>query len=302
MKNKLEVGEQYEGDIRIISSGHGFFKSSDYPDNDIFVHRSKTGHALHLDNVTVDLSVRDNKMEGTVVEITKRFKDQFVGRLDITEGKYAFLRPNNPKIHVDFYIPLHELGGAEHNQMVVVEMTKWMDNANNPNGKVIEILGNAGDNDGEIHSILAEYNLPHEFKKNVLDEANNISDEITQEEIDKRLDLRDVLTFTIDSADARDLDDSLSVSWHEGLVKITISIADVSHYVKPRTEIYKESYQRATSIYLIDRVIPMLPENLSNNLCSFSTESKTSCSCLAPVQTSFPLANNKITTLGTAIL
>jgi ribonuclease R/exosome complex exonuclease DIS3/RRP44 len=206
-------------------------------------------------------------MEGEVIEIVERFRTEFVGTLQISP-KFAFFIPDSNKLPIDFFIPLNSLNKAQNGQKVVVRLTEWKDDAKNPNGEVIRVLGEAGEHETEIHSILEEYGLPYDFEEDVLAEARAIPIEITQAEIDKRRDMRDVLTFTIDPADAKDFDDALSVEWVDGELFVGIHIADVSHYLRPDTELDKEAFARGTSVYLVDRCVPMLPENLSNGLCS----------------------------------
>jgi ribonuclease R len=184
--------------------------------------------------------------------------------------KHAFFIPDNKRMNVDFFIPLNKLSGASDGDKVVAKLTTWGDNQKNPNGEIIRVLGKSGNNDVEIHSILEEYNLPYEFKQNVINESELISDIISEKEISKRLDMRDVLTFTIDGETAKDLDDALSVQWVDGNIQVGVHIADVSYYVKPNSSIDDEAYKRGTSVYLVDRVVPMLPEKLSNNLCSLN--------------------------------
>jgi ribonuclease R/exosome complex exonuclease DIS3/RRP44 len=206
-------------------------------------------------------------MEGEVIEIVERFRTEFVGTLQISP-KFAFFIPDSNKLPVDFFIPLNALNNATDGQKVVVKLTEWKDDAKNPNGEVIRVLGDAGEHETEIHSILEEYGLPYDFDEEVLAEARAIPTEITQAEIDKRRDMRNVLTFTIDPADAKDFDDALSVEWVNGELFVGVHIADVSHYLRPDTELDKEAFARGTSVYLVDRCVPMLPENLSNGLCS----------------------------------
>jgi ribonuclease R/exosome complex exonuclease DIS3/RRP44 len=206
-------------------------------------------------------------MEGEVIEIVERVRTEFVGTLQISP-KFAFFIPDSNKLPVDFFIPLNALNNAADGQKVVVKLTEWKDDAKNPNGEVIRVLGDAGEHETEIHSILEEYGLPYDFDEEVLAEARAIPTEITQAEIDKRRDMRHVLTFTIDPADAKDFDDALSVEWVDGELFVGIHIADVSHYLRPDTQLDKEAFARGTSVYLVDRCVPMLPENLSNGLCS----------------------------------
>jgi ribonuclease R len=184
--------------------------------------------------------------------------------------KHAFFISDNKRMNVDIFVPLNKMMGATNGEKVVVKMTSWGENQKNPNGEVIKVLGQVGNNDVEIHSILEEYNLPYEFTQKVINESELISEVITEKEINKRLDMRDILTFTIDGETAKDLDDALSVEWVDGKIKVGVHIADVSYYVKPNTAIDDEAYKRGTSVYLVDRVVPMLPEKLSNNLCSLN--------------------------------
>jgi ribonuclease R/exosome complex exonuclease DIS3/RRP44 len=249
------------------ASGSAYLVSTDLP-KDIYIHKSNTNHALHLDSVKIEVIPGDGRsLEGKVIEIVERFRTEFVGMLQISP-KFAFFVPDSNKLSIDFFIPLNKLMGAVDGQKVIVRLTEWKEGAKNPNGEVIRILGNAGEHETEIHSILEEYGLPYDFEEDIIAEANAISTEITQKEIDKRRDMRDVLTFTIDPADAKDFDDALSVEWVDGELVVGVHIADVSHYLRPDTELDKEAYARGTSVYLVDRCVPMLPENLSNGLCS----------------------------------
>ncbi len=265
----IKINDILEGGIRVNASGSAYLVSPDLP-KDIYLHKSKTNKALHLD--TVKIKVIDGKpngraLEGEVIEVVQRFRTEFVGKIQISD-KFAFFIPDTNKIPNDFFIPKDKLLGATDGQKVIVTLTEWKDNAKNPNGEVTRVLGNAGEHETEIHSILEEYGLPYDFEEDVLAEARAIPIEITQSEIDKRRDMRNVLTFTIDPADAKDFDDALSVEWIDGELFVGIHIADVSHYLRPDTELDKEAYARGTSVYLVDRCVPMLPENLSNGLCS----------------------------------
>ena len=190
-----------------------------------------------------------------------------MGTIEVSD-KFAFLVPDSQKMPTDIFIPLSKLNGAKNGEKVVGELTKWKTGSKNPNGKIIEVLGASGDNDTEIHSILHEYGLPYNFDEDVEAESEAISLNISKSEIDKRRDMRSILTFTIDPDTAKDFDDALSVEWVDGKMCVGIHIADVSHYVRPGTELDKEAYDRGTSIYLVDRVVPMLPERLSNGVCS----------------------------------
>lgn len=265
----IEINDILEGTIKANASGSAYLVSPDLP-KDIYLHEKNTNKAFHLDKVkirVVESKDSTRKLEGKVVEILERFKTEFVGVIQISKN-FAFFVPDSRKLSNDFFIPKDKLLGAIDGQKVIVRLTEWKEDAKNPNGEVIRILGNAGEHETEIHSILEEYGLPYDFEEDVLAEARAIPIEIPQAEIDKRRDMRDVLTFTIDPKDAKDFDDALSIEWVDGELEVGIHIADVSHYLRPDTELDKEAYARGTSVYLVDRCVPMLPENLSNGLCS----------------------------------
>ena len=263
----INIGDILEGRLSMNASGSAYLTDPNLP-KDIYIHKSNTNQALHLDKVKVKVVEGIGRsMEGHVVEIVERFRTEFVGTIQISP-KFAFFIPDSNKLPIDFYIPSDKLCGATDGQKVIVKLTEWRDNAKNPNGKVLRVLGDAGEHETEIHSILEEYGLPYDFDEDVLAEARAIPIDIPQSEIDKRRDMRDVLTFTIDPADAKDFDDALSVEWVDGELFVGIHIADVSHYLRPETELDKEAFARGTSVYLVDRCVPMLPENLSNGLCS----------------------------------
>ncbi len=263
----IKIGDILEGKISMNASGSAYLVSPDLP-KDIYLHKSKTNKALHLDTVKVEIIPGQGRsIEGKVIEIIERFRTEFVGTIEISE-KFAFFIPDSNKLAIDFFIPLNKLNGATHGQKVVAQLTDWKDNAKNPNGKIVRIIGDAGEHETEIHSILEEYGLPYDFPEDVIAEANAISEVITQSEIDERRDMRDVLTFTIDPHDAKDFDDALSVRWVDGVLEVGVHIADVSHYMRPETELDREAYARGTSVYLVDRCVPMIPEKLSNELCS----------------------------------
>ncbi|HHB52601.1 MAG TPA: ribonuclease R, partial [Saprospiraceae bacterium] len=208
------------------------------------------------------------KQEGDVVEIIKRAKTTFVGTLQL-HANHGFVIPDDKRMYADFFIPKKRINNAKDGDKVVVEMKDWPLNSKNPFGKIVDILGKPGEHNTEIHSILYDYGLPYKFPEQVEQDAANLPIEITQEEIAKRRDMRKVLTFTIDPKDAKDFDDALSFQeLPNGNYEIGIHIADVSHYVLPNTILEEEAYKRATSVYLVDRVVPMLPEILSNNVCS----------------------------------
>ena len=263
----IKIGNIYEGELRMNSSGSAYMVSDELP-KDIYINKKSTGKALHLDTVEVEIiKGGDRGLEGKVIEVVNRFKIKFVGTLQVTE-KFAFLIPDSSKMKIDLYIPLSKLKGGKDGQKAVAKLTSWSEKSKNPNGKIIEVLGDAGDNDAEIHSILHEYGLPYSFEDEVESEADKISLNIGKKEISKRKDIRNLLTFTIDPDTAKDFDDALSFEKVGNDYSIGIHIADVSHYVRPGTELDKEAYKRGTSVYLVDRVVPMLPERLSNGVCS----------------------------------
>lgn len=263
----IKIGEILEGKISMNASGSAYLVSNDLP-KDIYIHTKNTNKSLHLDLVKIEVITGNGRaLEGKVIEIVQRFKEEFVGIIQISP-RFAFFIPDSNKLPIDFYVPLGKVMGAKDGQKVIARLTEWKDDAKNPNAEIIRILGDAGEHETEIHSILEEYGLPYDFDEDVNAEAEAISTEITQAEIDKRRDMRDVLTFTIDPHDAKDFDDALSVEWINGELFVGIHIADVSHYLRPDTELDKEAYARGTSVYLVDRCVPMLPERLSNGLCS----------------------------------
>ena len=258
-----------EGRVDMNQSGSAFVICDDMED-DIFIPPKFVGQALDGDLVKVFLLARKRRKgpEGQIVEIIERRRTEFAGLIEVSKN-FAFLVPDHRKMHVDIYIPLDKLNGAKDGEKAIARITDWPQDASSPFGEVLSVLGKPGENDAEIHSILHEYGLPAEFPEKVMREAENVPTEITSEEIAKRRDLRDVLTFTIDPVDAKDFDDALSIQRLEnGNLEIGVHIADVSHYVKPGSAIDKEAINRATSVYLVDRVVPMLPEVLSNQVCS----------------------------------
>ncbi|NOR28025.1 MAG: ribonuclease R [Lutibacter sp.] len=265
----LPLDKYYIGTIDATTNGNGYFICDDL-EHDIYIPARNLNKALDKDTVKIYLYNRRNskKQEGDVVEVIKRFKTEFVGVLQLNRN-FGFVIPDDSKMYADIFIPQNKLKGAEDGVKVLVEMTNWPDKSKNPFGKIKEILGMPGDHDTEIHSILLEYGLPYKFPENVEAEAGKIPLEITEAEIAKRRDMRKDLTFTIDPKDAKDFDDALSFEILEnGNYEIGIHIADVSHYVQEKTILEEEAYNRATSVYLVDRVVPMLPEVLSNGVCS----------------------------------
>lgn len=269
-KFKAIINTDYHtGRVDMASRGSGYIISNDF-EEDVYIASNNMNKALHGDEIEFYVYKRRNrgKMEGEVTNIIKRAKSEYVGVIQIHKN-YAFVVADSNKMYKDIFVPINKTNKAEDGDKVLVTLEDWPEKADSPNGKVKEILGKPGEHNTEIHAILAEYGLPLEFPKEVEDFANKIDTSITAEEIAKRRDMRDVLTFTIDPKDAKDFDDALSFQVLEnGLYEIGIHIADVSHYVQPGTILDDEAYERATSVYLVDRVVPMLPEVLSNNACS----------------------------------
>lgn len=242
-------------------------------DEDIKLSSNHLNGAIDGDEVMIAIrkqAQNGKKAEGEVTEIIKRSKTEFVGRVEMS-GNYAFIIPDSRKIYFDIYVPGEKIADAKNNDKVIAEVIDWGSSTKNPVGKVIKVLGQSGTNEAEMHSILLEYGLPFEFPDDVELEAEKIDTSISNSEIKKRRDMRDVTTFTIDPLEAKDFDDALSFKkLDNGHWEIGIHIADVSHYMQPGSKLDKEAYRRATSVYLVDRVVPMLPEALSNNLCSLN--------------------------------
>ena len=269
-KYQIVIDKKYHiGTLDITSNGNGYFVSDDF-EKDIFIPSNNLGKGLQNDTVKAYVYKRNrsNKLEADIIEIIERDKTTFVGVLQMSKN-FGFVLCDNQKMYVDIFISKARVNGAEHGDKVQVKITDWPENSKNPFGKIIQVLGKPGDHNTEIHSILLEYGLPYKFENEVEKDASSLSLDITKEEISKRRDMRQDLTFTIDPKDAKDFDDALSFTkLTNGNYEIGIHIADVSHYVQPNTIIDKEAYSRATSVYLVDRVVPMLPEILSNGACS----------------------------------
>lgn len=251
---------------------------------DILVKEPDLKNALDGDTVRVMVfpaKGRSGRKEGRVLEILERVRDEFVGRIEISP-RFAFVVPDFKKMHHDIFIKRDDLMNAQHNQKVVVKLTAWREEDKKPTGKVIRILGKAGEHEVEIHSIMAEFGLPFEYPQEVEREAEAIAEKIPKEEINRRKDFRSIPTFTIDPADAKDFDDAISYQrLPSGNIELGVHIADVTHYVRMQTLLEKEALDRATSVYLVDRTIPMLPERLSNGLCSLRpNEDKLTFSCV----------------------
>ena len=259
----------YTGIADVTARGQAYIVIEEL-EEDIFVNQKNINHALHGDIVEVYIFKRNRggKPEGEITKILERKKTDFVGVIQIQE-RFAFVECQDTKMYTDIFISKENINNAKNGDKVLVQIENWPEKAGSPYGKVLKILGKPGEHNTEIHSILAQFGLPYEFEKEVEDYANSIDTTIKEVEIKKRRDMRSDLTFTIDPKDAKDFDDALSFKdLKDGTYEIGIHIADVSHYLTPGTILDDEAYERATSVYLVDRVVPMLPEVLSNNACS----------------------------------
>lgn len=261
------VQQAITGIIEINRFGKGYVSVPGY-EKDIEISRNHTSVALSGDTVAISFNPRSRRPEGRVEQILERARTQFPGILR-RSGKQWFVEPSDRKLDIDFIVQENDLNAATEGQKVLVEMTQWTHRDKSPLGKVVRVFGKPGEHFAEMHAIIAEFGLPEEFTEDVNAFANAIPEAITEDEIKKRRDFRSVTTFTIDPFDAKDFDDALSFKRLEnGYVEVGVHIADVSHYLQPGTLLDKEAFNRATSVYLVDRTIPMLPERLSNFLCS----------------------------------
>lgn len=266
----LKIKETLTGTIDFNQSGNAYVRVEGLED-DIFIHSKNVKDALQGDKVLIiTYHFKSKKIEGSVLEVLERNREVFVGTFEYIKHKdFGFVVCDKKQINTDIFVPKNKINGAKNGDKVIVKMIDWHPNDKNPQGEIIQVLGLPGEHETEIHSILAEYGLPAQFPKEVEQEAHDIDQSIIEEEVKKRRDMRDTLTFTIDPKDAKDFDDALSIkSLENGNWEIGIHIADVSHFVKPDTALDQEAYQRGTSVYLVDRVVPMLPEVLSNGVCS----------------------------------
>ena len=257
------------GTIDMKQTGKAYVIPQEEGLEDVLIAPNNTRHALHGDKVKVLMfpQRKMHKPEGQVVEILQRARTRFVGIIQ-RQDRFAFMVSDSRNMVVDIFIPLSDLGGAEDGEKVLVEMTDWPERMNNPVGRVVKRLGQPGDNNVEMQSILAEYDFPLDFPPQAEKEAEQIVPP-TEQDLEGRKDFRKVTTFTIDPADAKDFDDALSFRMmRNGNMEVGVHIADVSHYVLPGTAIDREAYERGTSVYLVDRTIPMLPEKLCNGVCS----------------------------------
>lgn len=259
---ELKEGDVFVGQIEFSTNGNASLKIEE---KEVFIYKKNTLNSLHLDKVKIEIFKAEKKLEGKVTEVISRYKTEFVGKVQIGK-KSTFVIPDSNRIPVDFYIK----GGlvAEDNQKVIVELVKWTD-SKSPQGKIVKILGDSGDNNAEMNSIMYEYNLPVDFPQDVINEAELVPEIISEKEISVRRDIRGITTLTIDPVDAKDFDDALSINIiNDNKIEVGVHIADVAHYVKPETKLDEEAFKRATSVYLVDRCVAMLPERLSNGICS----------------------------------
>lgn len=258
----------HQGVVDMASNGNAYVVCEDL-DQDVFVPNNLLNKALHGDLVEVYVFPRRReKLEGEITQVIERKRTTFVGVVQMQKN-FAFVVPTDRRMYTDIFVPKEDCNGAEDGDKVLVRITQWTSRANSPYGVVEKILGKPGEHNTEIHAILAEYGLPSEFPQEVEAYAQQLDTTIKEEEIARRRDMRGVLTFTIDPRDAKDFDDALSFRvLEDGNFEVGVHIADVSHYVQPGTILDDEAYQRATSVYLVDRVVPMLPEVLSNFACS----------------------------------
>lgn len=266
----LKIEGTITGTIDFNQAGNAYVKVEDKED-DIFIHSKNVKDAMQGDKVLiVTYNYKGNNVEGSVVEVLERNKTEFVGVLEIIKHKdFGFVVGDKRQLNTDIFVPQGKLNDAKNGDKVVVKLIGWKKGDKNPEGEIIRILGKPGEHETEIHSILADYGLPYGFPEEIEKEAYQIDTEIRDEEVKKRWDMRENLTFTIDPKDAKDFDDALSIKkLDNGNWEIGVHIADVSYYVKEGTPLDEEAYQRGTSVYLVDRVVPMLPEILSNGVCS----------------------------------
>ncbi len=267
---KIKVSKNYYSGVADVTSKGQAYVIVEGLEDYIFIHNKNINHALNGDIVEVYVFKRrrGGKLEGEITKIVQRKQTEFVGIIQIQE-RFAFVNCSDTKMYTDIFIQKDKINKAKNGDKVLVAIEEWPDHKDSPYGNIIKILGKPGEHQTEIHSILAQYGLPYEFPKEIEEFANNLDTKINKEELAKRKDMRGDLTFTIDPKDAKDFDDALSFKrLKDDTYEIGIHIADVSHYLKSGTSLDDEAYERATSVYLVDRVVPMLPEVLSNNACS----------------------------------
>ncbi|MDR1225705.1 MAG: ribonuclease R [Prevotellaceae bacterium] len=271
-----EKGVEMIGKLDMTGMGYAFLVS-DTSENDVFIPPQALNRALHGDTIRVFVRQTRRRPEGEVMGILERARSEFAGVLRPNPSGSAFVLPDSRHMHQDIYVPADSMNGAKNGDKVVVSIADWPEDSKNPVGKIVDILGRPGENNAEMHAILAEYGLPYRFDSAVEEAAEKVTDDI-EKELPNRRDFRGVTTLTIDPKDAKDFDDAISLRKLEnGLWEIGVHIADVTHYVKRDSIIDKEAVRRATSVYLVDRTVPMLPERLSNELCSLRPNEEKLC-------------------------
>lgn len=278
--------------------GFGFVESDEEFTQDLFIPKDDINGALHNDRVMAEIitpATEDRRAEGKVIKIIKREVTRVVGLFQENKS-FGFIVPDDKKFNQDIFIPKRFFSGAKNDDKVVCEITVWPQENRKPEGKIIEVLGQKGERGVEIDSIIRAHGLPEEFPKKVIDEANDVADQDLRDEIARRLDIRDLNIFTIDGEDAKDLDDAISIEeLPNGNYKLGVHIADVTHYVKEKSKLDKEALKRATSVYLVDKVIPMLPKQLSNGVCSLNPfEDKLTLSCFMEIDSEGKVVNSDI--------
>ncbi|MEX0909702.1 MAG: ribonuclease R [Candidatus Paceibacterota bacterium] len=291
--------ENLTGNIHTNTKGFGFFRSTEL-ENDIFIGPNDLNHALNGDTVTIKVTGKtDEGPFGVVTQVVERARKKYVGAID-SQSSATFVILDDKKSYVDFYIPNNETKNAQHNDKVVVELIEWKKDSKNPTGKIVEVLGKKGQNDAEMRAIVIEGGFEGEFPPEVESEARRIKEErgkITDKNLAEREDLREVTTLTIDPVTAKDFDDAISIrKINETTFEVGIHIADVSHFVDFGSTLDKEAYERGFSVYLVDRTIPMLPEILSNDLCSLNPhEDKHAFSAIATLNQSGDVLERRFT-------
>ncbi|GFN36282.1 ribonuclease R [Tepidimicrobium xylanilyticum] len=285
------------GRIEGNEKGFAFLIPEDKTREDIFIPAEELNGAIHGDRVIVRIvkkGLQDRKDEGEVIRILERVNETIVGTFESSKN-FGFVIPDDSRIAYDVFVPKNHINGAKDNQKVVVEITRWPEKRRNPEGKIIEVLGYVGEKGVDILSIIKQYKLCEEFPEKVQQQASRINQKVTEEEIKNRVDLRDLNTFTIDGADAKDLDDAVSIEKKGENYNLGVHIADVSHYVPERSPLDKEAFKRGNSVYLVDRVIPMLPKELSNGICSLNpNEDRLTLSVFMEIDKSGNVVNHEV--------
>lgn len=266
------------GKVDVTKQGSAYIVPDDESSEDIFVYEHNMNQALHGDKVKVKVfNKKGGRAEGEIVEILEKSKRTFVGKIEVS-SRYAFVVPDSKNMPYHIFIPLSNTKGAQNGQKVVANIVEWKKEMKSPTGKVVDILGASGDANVEMHAILAEFDLPYSYPEHIDKLAQRISGKITAGDYASRRDFRDIVTFTIDPKDAKDFDDALSIRMLDnGHWEVGVHIADVTHYVKSNSAINREAETRTTSIYLVDRTVPMLPERLSNFICSLRPDEEKLC-------------------------